>query len=100
MYTLSSGSHNASDHCVAHFMFMLFYAYLYNVYMMHLNVERVGEKNPFEFKMFCGCSVGLQCMCFSLPYLSSEANLLSLDDSDGPFSPSEEKKVNNLFISW
>lgn len=44
--------------------------------------------------MFCLCSVAL-CVCLSLPYLSSsEANLLSIDDSDGPFSPNEDRKVS------
>jgi len=50
--------------------------------------------------MFCWLSSALQCIYFSLPRLSSEANLLSIGDSDGPFSPNEERKVSTLFISW
>ena len=55
-----------------------------------------GRRKPHSvFKMFCWCSVALQCICFSL--LSSEANLLSIDDSDGPFSPNEERKVTTVY---
>lgn len=65
---------------------------------MHLYVKRGGGKKTFMFQMFCLCSVAL-CVCLSFPHLSSsEANLLSIDDSDGPFSPNEDRKVSTCFM--
>lgn len=74
--------------------------YIYTMCMMHLNIEGRGEK---AFKQHLKCFVGALLdynICAFLSHMSSEANLLSLDDSDGPFSPNEEKKVNNWFILW
>lgn len=65
---------------------------------MRLYVKRGGGKKniyvPNVLFMLC-C---IMCLPFFSTLSSSEANLLSIDDSDGPFSPNEDRKVSTCFM--
>lgn len=97
MYTLSLDSCNTSGSLLCPLP-VVSGLYIQCVWVAFKFKEGRKKKGLCVFKMFCQCSVAWKCICFSLPCLPSEANLLSIDDSDGPFSPSEERKVSTLFI--
>lgn len=54
---------------------------------------------PFVcLKCFAGALLHYSVSAFLSLTLSSEANLLSITDSDGPFSLSEERKVSTVYL--